>query len=153
MLFSIDADILEQMSNLVRSAAEDVVSSSESVKGVLTHDDWFCMEKARIDESVSAVKDNSIVVAEAFEQFSIAMQEVSLKCQELIREEEIEMSDIESDVGSVLAILSGDSSSSVVSGENTANACAQLKKQTSNVAMIDSLTNMNRNISIVDFDF
>lgn len=153
MLFCIDAEILEQMAFLVQSAAEDVLLSSEDANKVLTHDDWFCKEKAVIDESVSNVKDNGVTIAEAFSSFSDAMREVSTMCQDLIRDEEIEMSDVESEVGSVLSILAGDSLSTVVSGENTANVCNYMKSQTNNVAMIDSLSNMSSNIPIVDFDF
>ncbi|MBP5418074.1 MAG: hypothetical protein J6Y58_11195 [Clostridiales bacterium] len=152
MIVQINVDELRRIALLSTDAAVKMSESNTVISSVISKHDWKCPERVTIDDTLEAVKSNSVVLNTAFEDFSSKVYELANNCTEYINNQIRDDAECAAELSSIISNLSFKGVTSTVSGgTNTNGVTAALKSSSMNEANIASLQGASQKISVMEF--
>ena len=149
--FIIDIDTMNDIALNARNALAAVNDCTDLLGSVVTHDDWTCKERDAINECIIDIRSNAISIRDAFEEFSSAVTHTADRYIEMVNSEQNEILEINQALGDLYAltccgvvptIMSGSTTSSIVSGINNVQTTA---------FDCNAIYNLNSQIQLTDF--
>ena len=151
MLVKINTEVLKGMSSYALRASQAVVDASSILDAIVSHDDWYCKEKLKIDAGIKAVKTNALAIKESTESVSSFVVSTANYFIEMVAEEEREMSEIDSGLAEISSILDGPGENVISCGSGVSHACGELRNTANKVEVMNYLSSANKPISIMEY--
>ena len=152
MRIIVSVDDLRTISVLSVNAAEKMNEANEVINSVVSEHDWKCPERVAVDQTLENIKENSVILNNAFMDFSKQIAVIANDYTDFINSEGQFEATYLDDVGALLSLLSSKTNTSdIMSGNNTCTIVSDLASESLNTANIASLNGATRGISIVDF--
>lgn len=151
MLIKLDVDELRSIAPLAVSAAEKMEESNAVITSIVSSHDWKCPERASIDESLERIKSNSVVLNNAFVDFSNNIISIANGFTDYINEQKRFDVTYSEDVANLLLILGSSGTSTVSAGNNVGGIVSAMEMNSMHTSNIASLHSASREINIVDF--
>ncbi|MBR4009831.1 MAG: hypothetical protein K6E26_05785 [Clostridiales bacterium] len=152
MIIRINVDELRRIAILSGDAATKMNDSNTVISTVISKHDWKCPERVTIDETLETIKANSVVLNDAFEEFSNKVVELANNYTEYINDRIRDDAELEQDIAEIISGLSfGGVTSRVSGGVYTTGLTTAMTKSSMNEANIVSLQGASSKINIADF--
>ena len=155
MEIKIDTELMQQMANVSLRAMNAMEEAIKAANTITLHDDWNCVERVYIDESVQNIKKNNNKINESMIDFSAKLNELAEKFNEFDQSLLENFSDFDSSVGELICISPLEQSNLTrLIGDNTSawdNAHKQLMKKIADYQSIYCLKTFGKQISVVNF--
>ena len=106
MIIRINVDELRRIAILSGDAATKMNDSNTVISTVISKHDWKCPERVTIDETLETIKANSVVLNDAFEEFSNKVVELANNYTEYINDRIRDDAELEQDIAEIISGLS-----------------------------------------------
>ena len=148
----INVDDIRLIAGYANEAAEKMSEANGIINTVISQHNWKCAERTKVDESLEAIKSNSVAINEAFSGFSSGLIAVANEFTDYLNYDYRTDTIYADEISALLSrYSSGQSQSVVCSGSNFNNLFSSLESSSMDTANIASLHGSTHGINIVDF--
>lgn len=152
MRINLNVDELRSIAPLSANAAEKMNESNEIISSIVSTHDWKCPERVTIDESLEKLKNNSVLLNEAFIGFSHDIIDIANGFTDYINADKRFNIEYDDEIASLLSLMySSNKKTTVSSGSNVAGIVSSIETNSMHSSNIMSLHGSTHDINIVDF--
>ena len=152
MITKVDATIMKDMASISLRARNEIEAAANILNSVTTHNDWNCVERDWINESICDVKRFNETVSRNIESYSSSISQQANRFSEYENELLARFAQFDASLGELHRIKDTRVRSAVSSTINTSDISQKVNKNDSNYWNQYHANNMDKSISVMSFE-